>query len=122
MLRQSQCDCGNGEAKRWHTLTVQSPAGTAGSDGHIDYTDDANWTTEGKIKAYFVSRSGREFVQARQVQADHTQTVETISSNFSRGILPSWRLVFGSRKFEIASVVDLNEMRQTVQIEVKEHK
>jgi hypothetical protein len=48
--------------------------------------------------------------------------LETISTNFSRGILPSWRLVFGSRKFEILSAVDVNEERRMVQIEAKERK
>jgi SPP1 family predicted phage head-tail adaptor len=118
MLKCSQCE----NEKRWWTLAVQSPAGTAGDDGQVDLTSDDNWTTEGSIKAYFVSKGGREFVQAKQVQADQTHTLETISTNFSRGILPSWRLVFGSRKFEILSAVDVNEERRMVQIEAKERK
>lgn len=118
MLKCSQCE----SEKRWYTLTVQSPAGTAGADGQIDYTNDVNWTTQGTIKANFVSKAGREFVSAKQVQADQGSLLETPSTGFSRGIQPSWRLVFGSRKFEISSVWDMNEERRVVQIEVKEAK
>lgn len=120
MLKQSQCGC-DGQ-KRYHTLTVQSPAGTTGTDGHIDYTSDANWTTEGTIKGYFTSKAGREFVQGKRLQADHSQMIETVSTNFSRSIETSWRLVFGTRNFEILSAVDVNEERRMVQLEVKERK
>lgn len=110
------CDSCNGEAKRWWTLTVQSPAGTPGADGQVDLTDSTNWTTEGSIRANFVSKGGREFVQANQVQADNSTTIETRSTNFTRSILPKWRLLFGSRVIEITSAYDVDEARKTVRI------
>jgi hypothetical protein len=123
VLKCSQCE--SMPSYKW-TLTVQSPAGTAGGDGHIDYTSDANWTTAGTIKANFTSNAGREFISAKQVQADQGFTIECPSSAFSRGIQPSWRLTWiedgSTHKGEILSVVDVNRERKKVQIEVKEHK
>jgi SPP1 family predicted phage head-tail adaptor len=122
MLKESSCGCDSQSSGRYYTLTVQSPAGTAGADGHIDYTSDANWTDEGTIRAKFTSRAGREFVSAKQVRADQGSMLETVSTNFTRGILPKWRLKLDTRRFEILAAYDVNEERRIVQIEVKETK
>jgi head-tail adaptor len=118
MLKCSQCE----NEKRWWTLTVQSPAGTAGDDGQVDLTSDDNWTTEGSIKAYFVSKGGREFISGQQVGADVSHVLETTSTNFTRSIEPSWRLVFGTRVLQITSAFDINEERRMVQIHTMEKK
>jgi hypothetical protein len=123
VLKCSQCES---IPSYRHTLTVQSPTGAAGADGHPDLTLDASWTTQGTIKANFVSKSGREFVSGQKVQADQGHTIETPSTAFSRGILPKWRLTWtrnGSTvKGEILSAVDINEERRVVQIQVMEQK
>src|SRR5687768_5420357 len=99
MLKQSQCGCEG--AKRYYTLTVQSPAGTAGADGHVDLTSSSNWTTQVTIKANFFSKGGREFVSGQKVQADVSHLLDTASTNFSRAIEPEWRLTMDSRIFHI---------------------
>lgn len=110
MLKQSQCEC-SGE-KRYYSLTVQSPA-----SGEVDLTDDANWTTQGTIKAAFVSKGGSEHIQANQVEGVRSHTLETASTNFARTILPRWRLVYGSRIIQITAAYDVNEERRMVHIQ-----
>lgn len=123
MLKQSQCECSGGEKrKRLHTLTVQSPAGTAGADGHVDLTTASNWTTQGTIRASFTTKGGREFISGQKVAADVTHLLETVSTNFSRSIEPEWRLVFGTRIFQITAAYDVNEERRMVQIHAMEQK
>jgi head-tail adaptor len=122
MLKQSQCECGGDANKRWWSLTVQSPAGTAGADGHVDLKSSANWTTEGTIKANFVTKGGREFISGQKVAADVSHVLETVSTNFTRAIEPEWRLVFGTRIFQITAAFDMNEAREIVQIHVMEQK
>ena len=125
MLRQSQCGgCDGGEPVRYrHTLTVQSPnEATLDAGGHVDPTSSSNWTTEGTIKANFLSKGGREFIHGEKVGAEVSHVLETPSNNFSRGILPSWRLTFDSRTFQIIAAYDKDEMRQKVIIHVKEER
>lgn len=116
MLKCSQCE----NEKRWYTLTVQSPNGTPDGYGQVNLNSNSNWTTEGTIKVNFISKGGREFFRGAKIQADVTDILETPSTNFSRSILPSWRLLFGSRVFQIIAAFDVNEERHTVQIQTKE--
>jgi head-tail adaptor len=111
MLKESQCECGGDANKRWWSLTVQSPAA-----GQVDLTDDANWTTQGTIKAAFTSKGGSEYMQANQVEGVRSHVLETASTNFTRGILPNWRLVFGSRIIQITAAYDVDEGRMKVNI------
>lgn len=117
-------DCGGGTslAAVMHTLTVQSPSGTAGDDGHFDPTDSDNWTTEGTIRGSFTSRGGREFIKGQKVSADVSHVIEVPSTSFSRSIQPEWRVRFDSRTFQVVAAYDVNEARQTVRIEVREAK
>lgn len=103
-----------------YTVTVQTPAGTTGADGHIDLTDSSNWTTSGTIKANFTSKGGREFVNGERVQADVTHVIETPSTSFSRGILPKMRMTYDSRTFQIEAAYDVDEMHQVVRCHLKE--
>lgn len=104
-----------------YTLTVKSLNNT--SAAHIDVSDSSNWTTQGTIRANFLSKAGREFFNAEQVQADQSFLIETPSNNFSRTIEPGWRLEDADGTvYQIESVVDKNRMRQVVEITVKEAK
>lgn len=121
MLKQTGCECSETKQVRYRwRLTVQSPGGTPDAGGHVDLTDDANWTTMGTIKANFITRGSREGRVFDQVQAEVSHIVETRSSRFSRSIHPMWRLVFQGRKFNIVAAVDKNEERQVVQIHLTE--
>lgn len=124
MLKCSQCES---MPSYRYTVTVQSPSGTPGADGQVDLTLDANWTTEGTIKVNFASKSGREFINAQKVTANQSHTLETPSTGFSRTIQPSWRLRYTdgdsvTHKYQITSVVDVDEMRKIVRIECTEVK
>lgn len=121
MLKHSQCECDPSKIKNYrYTLTVHSPGGTADAGGHVDLTDDDNWTTEGTIKANFVTKGGREYINGERVNAEVSHLLETPSNNFSRSIETSWRLTFQGRKFGILAAYDKDEMRQEVHLQVKE--
>ena len=116
-------DCPTQKKTRYrHRLTVKSPSGTADEYGQIDLDDSDNATTEGTIKANFVSKGGREFFRGEQIQADVTHLLETPSKSLSRSLQPNWWLVMGSRTFQIVASFDVNEERNIVQIQVKESK
>jgi SPP1 family predicted phage head-tail adaptor len=119
MLKCSDC---TQKPRYRYTLTLQSITGTAGADGQIDSTNDSNWTTTGTIQANFMSKGGREFVQAQRVQADVNLVAETPSNNFSRSITPAMRIIFESRVLQITAAYDVDEMRETVRIHLMEAK
>lgn len=114
----------NVPAYRW-TLTVQkpNPAASAGDGGHVDWTDDDNWTDAGIIKGRFLSRGGRESKVFDQVQAETSLIVETPSTGFSRRIHPNWRLVdCDDIKFNIIAAYDVDRERRKVRLELVEVK
>lgn len=112
-------DCPAAKSYRY-TLTVQTPGGTAGDDGHVDLTSDANWDTAGTIKGNFLTRGGRESRIFDQVQGEVTGIIETPSNNFTRSIHPESRLVFETRKLNVQAVIDVDERRQIVHIHYTE--
>lgn len=107
-----------------HTLTVHSPAGTPGADGHVDLTDPDNWAPEGTIRATFLERrntlQGREFVSADQVHGEVTHRLETRSTTFSRSIRSDWELRFEGRRLQVVAARDVGERREIVRIDAKE--
>lgn len=64
------------------------------------------WTELKTIWASVEPISGRDFFQARQEQSELTHRIKTRSA----GITPDMRLHYGTRVFEIASVI--NEMER----------
>lgn len=118
-----KCGCDETKTVRYkYTVAVQSPGGTAGAGGHVDLSDDSNWTAQGTIKANIISKGGREFISGKKVAADVSHVFETPFTNFAATIDPKWRLVFDSRKFEIIAAYDENEMRKKVIIHTREAK
>ena len=95
-----RCECPSKSApnKYRYWITVQSVTGTADASGHIDLSDDSNWSSAGTIKGNFLSRGGREGKIFDQVQVEASHIVETPSTPFSRAINETQRLQFDSRK------------------------
>lgn len=117
--------CGNncGEHVRYpYKLTVQKPSATLDSAGHIDLTDDDNWTTAYVIRGRFLSSGGREFQQAKQTFAELTHVIETPSTPGTRTIQARWRVLWGTRTFEIKAAYDVDEARRIVRLETTEEK
>lgn len=112
--------CGGCSTASQKRLTLQRPAGTAGIDGHVDLTDDANWQTIAtNVWGSFSTRGGSEGRAFDQVQADVSHIIE-IPYRPSLTILPKWRLVSGSRVFNISAAYDVDEAHHTIRVHATE--
>jgi SPP1 family predicted phage head-tail adaptor len=60
---------------------------------------------------------GKEYFQAEEVQSKTTTKIEL---DYFAGITRSMTVVYGSRTFEILSVIDIKEMHRTLQLMCKE--
>lgn len=105
-----------------HTLTVQKPGTTVDAAGLIDLTNDDNWTTQGRIRARFITKGGSEGYVLKQTQAETALVIECPATTLSRSIDPSWRLALGERRFDILASYLINETGKVVRIEVKEQR
>lgn len=78
------------------------------------------WTPLDEVWAAVEPLRGREYLDSRQAQAD----VDTrIRIRYQDGItiLPSMRIYFGDRVFEIVSVINVWERNKDLQIMCREH-
>lgn len=96
-----------------HLVTIQrrvvgSPQAT--STGQPDETWTAFLTD---IHASIEPISGREYFAQRQVQGEVTHRVRL---RYRAGITSAMRVVFGSRVFDIASVIDFEERNIELQL------
>lgn len=107
---------------RPYKMTIEKPSTTQDGAGHVDLTVDSNWTFVAKRSVSFKTQFGQENQVYDQNQADTTVTIEMNSDSTTRAIKPSWRGRVGNRKFNFVSVMDVNEMKQVVQIQAREIK
>lgn len=113
-------DCKTMPPRYPHTLTVEMPGTIRDAAGQVDLTDDANWTTAGRIKGRFITKGGSEWYSFKQTQATTTAFIETPWTTISRSIEPSWRLKMGGRVFDITAAYRVDEVGKIVRIEVTE--
>lgn len=60
-----------------------------------------------------VPTSAKEYFASGQTNAQATHKIEL---RYLSGITPSMQIVYGSRKFEIISIINVREMNKTLQI------
>lgn len=99
-----------------HRITIEHLTGAVGVDGVVDEADDSNWSEFHKCRAKVQSRSSREFYRAQQVHADLTHLIEILSSKKSRLITAKMRVKLDSRKLNIVSATDVDEMKRVVEL------
>lgn len=96
---------GAGELRNY--VSIQKPTVTQNSYGE----QVVSWTTDSKCWADISPLSGREYFSAQQVQSGVTHRVriwyQTLSASTAIG--PKCRIRFGSRYFNIGSVINLKE-------------
>jgi SPP1 family predicted phage head-tail adaptor len=71
------------------------------------------WVTYATIRCSIKPLSGRELETARMSWSTVTHK---INCSFIRGVVPKMRIVFGSRIFDIASVLNLEEANEELEI------
>jgi head-tail adaptor len=102
------------------TIEKPDPAATAGAGGHVDLSDDDNWTTVASRYASVRTRGGLEARAAEQTQGVNLLMVEMRSDPVTRTIQPNWRLKLDTRVFNIEAAYDIDNAKQFVRCEVKE--
>lgn len=94
-------------------VTIQIPSRSKNAfDEWVDSWSD--WAT---VWAAIVPNSGKEYFEAMQASSE-VQGV--IKIRYRTGVLPTMRVKYGSRIFEIVSIVHPKELRQELHIYYKE--
>jgi SPP1 family predicted phage head-tail adaptor len=77
------------------------------------------WATYMSTWAAVEPVRGREYMEARQVQAD-VDTRIRVRAQSGKTILPTMRVKFGSRIYTIQSVINVGELGKEIQLMCKE--
>jgi SPP1 family predicted phage head-tail adaptor len=96
-----------------HSITIEQVAGTQDSDGSLIET----WSSFANVQASMEPISGREYFAAQTTQADVTHR---ICMRYLAGVIPKMRVKYGSRIFDILSVININERNRELQLMCKE--
>lgn len=65
------------------------------------------------VYASIVPLSGKEYFSAQQINAEISHKIEC---RYFAGVLPTMRIVYGTRIFNIESVINIREANKTLQI------
>jgi len=76
-----------------------------------------NWTTVATIWAAVEDISGKEYFQAGAMQSEVTTRIKI---RYRKGITHSMRVLYGSRVFQILSVIDKDERHRVIELLCKE--
>lgn len=85
-----------------HRVHLQSKSATRNSYGE----ETLSWVTEASVWCSIEPLTGREYFQAQQVQS---QVTHKIMLRYYKGLRPDWRILFGTRTFNIVSVINVEE-------------
>lgn len=128
MAKNSQCGgCKDGIPVYTHTVSVQrlgTPSDGINPDdnGRYNLSDDNNWVTLFPLRVRFITKGGRESRIYSQIEATTNTVIRTPTTTNSKRIDPSWRLVMGTRKFNVAAAYQIDEVGREVQIEAIERR
>ena len=103
--------------KMRHRITFQKFNGEKDSFGDPLQADDSNWTSVATVWAAIDPLSGREFYAAQQSQSEVTHNIRC---RYRAGLNTAMRILYGSRKFSIVSIIDWEERHQSLLIKCKE--
>lgn len=109
-------------SKLRHPVVIQSPDDSATPDafGNIDFTNDDNWTTEGSRRCQIRPVTGKELYHGAQVQSNLTHTLRFRADELTGQISSRWRIVFGSRVFNVERAFTVMELDWEVEVQCVE--
>jgi len=96
-----------------NTIAIEQVAETQDADGSVI----ESWSTFASAQASIEPISGREYFAAQTTQADVTHR---ISLRYLAGVMPKMRVKYGSRIFDILSVININERNRELQLMCRE--
>lgn len=94
-------------------ITIQRQTENRGEDGSVSY----GWETFATVWAKVMIKSGKEYWASAKINAELSGIIKC---RYLSGVLPSMRIVYGSRTFEILAVIDIEERHRELEIQVKE--
>jgi SPP1 family predicted phage head-tail adaptor len=100
-------------------ITVQQLSGSADAHGHIDNTDNSNWSTYTTAFAEVLSKGGREFWKVDRVEADVSHVWRCPYNSTLTAATPDMRLIHDSTTYEILSVIDIDLEHEEVEIQTR---
>lgn len=101
-----------------HRVSLQQPATTADSFGQPSLSFSEQATARASIEPL----TGREFLDSQQTRSNVSHRVRIRAVDIPTGFDTDWRVVFGSRTFEIEAIMDVMERNREYEIEVVERK
>jgi len=96
-----------------HSVVIQQKSVSRKSGGGQTVT----WSTVATVLARITPRNQSEYLRAMQFEA---QTTHRIIIRYRAGITTNMRIQFGSRYFNIQSIIDIEEGRRFLQIDALE--
>lgn len=96
-------------------ITIESYTVAQGETGQETKT----WSTYMSAWAAIEPMRGREFMEAKQLQAD-VDTRIRMRGQPDKTVKPSMRVKFGTRTYLISSVINVNEIGEELQLICKE--
>ena len=97
-----------------HTITIEKNTPTRDDAG-----GEVNaWTTHAKARARVEPMTGREYVGSEQLT---DSTTHKFTLRYVAGVTPAMRISWGSRLFDIQSVINRDERNQVLFIMAVEH-
>lgn len=100
-----------------HRITFQRFDGQRDEYGDPLKSEDEHWNDVASMWAEVKPMSGREFYAAEQSQSEVTHKV---SCRYRAGLTTAMRIKYGSRLFEIISIIDWEERHESLLIMCKE--
>jgi SPP1 family predicted phage head-tail adaptor len=100
-------------------VVIQSLSGSEDGHGHIDNTDDDNWSQYVASYASVISKAGQEFWKVDKVDATVSHVWTCPYSKALAAATPDMRLVYDSVVYEIMSVIDIDLAHSEVEIQTK---
>jgi SPP1 family predicted phage head-tail adaptor len=96
---------------------------TPNASGHIDETDETNWTNAGQEWAEFITQGSREFFRGEEIAADITHQVTMRWNRRAATYTTDMQLKMGGRTFHIAAPpVNIDEQDLYLRFATKEIK
>lgn len=75
------------------------------------------WTTHATVRASIEPLRGREYIDAKQVQADLDTRIRI---RYLSTVKPTMRILWGTRVYDIISVIHVGERREETQLMCRE--
>lgn len=94
-------------------VNVQAPTETQDSFGDVSQA----WVNQAtSVPASIVPLNGREFERSAQTMAEVSHKITIRYSSAVAAITPKWRILYGSRTFDINAVVNVGERDKAIEL------